>query len=406
MNLFNSDFTQSQMNSKLNDSGIDNLIDIPSDVSTEIPVNSNWLQSLTGYNFNYSKYVPTRNTNIKIAIVSTGGIFFYVTYRYNIFGCQTYLTTLKTNALTYSDNLLGRIFNSDNKPVYKTHQIMNETQQIIIPNFKLDIQESNLNPNPNGFQTRRRPEKIEIPAIEKVIYTHPSMLYSLIIGCNYSNTPYELDNCINNTTLVQNMICEFKSDKTKCCKPIIKTDCKENNVTDIMHNIDILYNLCNDNDTVFIYYSGYCDKTNHNLTDITSELDDTIIDKDGDKFEVPMTADTPSKNVDLLTVSCNDDELNTRISINDICDIFVNPKIRLILCIDGFHYDKLQVTDHMKENHLIIGSFVDENMSKTNNTTFTKDVYNYIQEQGSIDNDNKLLANLQIIGNKDLLKIY
>lgn len=375
--------------------------------TTNMPNKFSWQNIFK--DFDYLKYVPDRKTNIQIAAVSTGGILLYTSYKYNFCSCQTYLTTIQTKVLSNYDIFMT-------KYIYKNEKLLETplTTPIVCNNIpKLDIQESKVNPNPNGFQTRTNwnkrfvePEQV-IQYKDIIHYIQPNMLYSLIIGCNYSDTPYELTNCIDNTKLVHNMISEFKSSKLKCCKPIVKTDCKDNNVIDIMHNIKVLYDLCEDDDNVFIYYSGYCDKKTHKLTDITDEItDDTIIDKDGDKFEIPMTEEPIIKNTDILTVVCNDKEGidAVNISINDICDIFVNPKIRLILCIDGFHYEKLEETEHMKENHLIIGSFVDENVSKTNNTTFTKDVYNYIQEKGRIDIDNELWDNLQVIGNKDILK--
>ena len=131
--------------------------------------------------------------------------------------------------------------------------------------------------------------------------------------------------------------------------------------------------MCNENDCIFVYYSGYCDK------DLTT-------------------------NKDVLTLGCDPDNQHS-LEINSICNIVTNPKIRLIIIIDGFYYEKLkEPNDNYKSNHLIIASFVSEQNNTIKKTSFTEDLCKNIKTNENFDFNNSLWKKAQIIGNKDLLK--
>ena len=290
----NYDLNNNINNLSSNTTNITDTVDI---IDTTNTINSKWLLNLTNFKFDYTQYIPKRDTNIKILVGSTGVIFFYTSYKYNLLNCNVFITNIKTNIKTNSmlcyNKVLSKIYTQT--PICIS-ELPQQQEIISIPNTgpikckngsKLYIPESN--PNPVRFQTKTYPDKLKTPP-QKSIYSSPIMIYPLIIGCNYSNTPYELQNCVDNTNLVKDLLSDFKSDKIKCSNPIIKTDL-QNNITNILDNITLLYNLCNDNDVVFIYYSGYCDKKCNQLDDITNSLEDPIID-DGDKFEVPMKIST------------------------------------------------------------------------------------------------------------------
>lgn len=213
-------------------------------------------------------------------------------------------------------------------------------------------------------------EPYNIP--ESTIIPLNNNIHSLLIGYNYSNTPYELDNCIDNIDKLNTYINDTKYiNNYNLVLPILFTDNNNNQPTKYYSNVILsqikdTYNKCKNNDIIYIYYSGYCDKTD---------------------------------NKDVFTLSSNKPLLDI-IYINDILDIFLNPNIKLILIIDSFYYDTLKI-DNIKLNHLIIGSFINEpNVTKT---LFTTTVLNYLVNQSYIDKNNSLWNNLQIIGNLNII---
>ena len=198
-----------------------------------------------------------------------------------------------------------------------------------------------------------------------------SNVHSILIGCNYKNTPYAVTNCIKNTTTILDLISSYKYEKLNFTTPSIISENDDSSVN-IIKKVESLYSECNDDDCIFIYYSGYCDK------DHTS-------------------------NNDILTLGCDPDK-NNSLEISKICKIVTNPKVRLIIIIDGFYYDKLEVHQDYKLNHLIIGSFIDDQTNNTQKTTFTEDLCNVIKSNTNFDFNHELWKNVQIIGNKNLLK--
>ena len=198
-----------------------------------------------------------------------------------------------------------------------------------------------------------------------------SYVHSILIGCNYKNTPYAVTNCIKNTTNVLDLISSYKYEKLNFTIPSIISENDESSVN-IIKKVESLYSECNEDDCIFIYYSGYCDK------------------------------DSESNN-DILTLGCDPDK-NNSLEIRKICKIVSNPKIRLIIIIDGFFYDSLDDHEDYKSNHLIIASFIDDLTNKTHKTTFTEDLCNVIKSNTNFDFNHKLWENVQIIGNKNLLK--
>tara|TARA_B100001248_G_C27391854_1_gene462867 strand:+ start:1138 stop:2148 length:1011 start_codon:yes stop_codon:yes gene_type:complete len=191
-------------------------------------------------------------------------------------------------------------------------------------------------------------------------------IHSLLIGCNYTGTPYQVSNCINNTNLIKNSIKESNHASLHFYEPIVLTD-KTSNISKLLEETTAIYNKCSDNDTVFIYYSGYCDKG--------SDLDN-----------------------DLLTISCDNN-----IAINDIINIFENENIKLILIIDGFYYEKLSNIFSKKKNYLIISSFVNEVNEIKSSTNFTAKLCNLVKDENIFNQSHEIWKDIQIIGNKSLL---
>lgn len=191
-------------------------------------------------------------------------------------------------------------------------------------------------------------------------------IYSLLIGCNYTGTPYQVSNCINNTNLIKNSIKESNHASLHFYEPIVLTD-ETSNISKLLEETTTIYKKCCDNDTVFIYYSGYCDKG--------SDLDN-----------------------DLLTISCDNN-----IAINDIINIFENENIKLILIIDGFYYEKLSNIFSKKKNYLIISSFVNEVNEIKSSTNFTAKLCNLVKDENIFNQSHEIWKDTQIIGNKSLL---
>jgi len=197
--------------------------------------------------------------------------------------------------------------------------------------------------------------------------TQPSNIHSVLIGCNYAGTPYEVNNCIQNTDIMQNLINIYEYDKIKFAEPCIVTD--NNDLPDILQTVTQQYEKCKDNDAVLVYYSGYCDK------DTENELD-------------------------YLTLACKD---KNPIAIDDIVSIVKNEKIRLIIIIDGFFSDKLYKPPHFQKNHLIVSSSVDDQASPIDRTEFTKKFCKIIENHENYDFESEIWNNVQFIGERSLL---
>ena len=197
--------------------------------------------------------------------------------------------------------------------------------------------------------------------------TQPSNIHSILIGCNYAGTPYEVNNCIENTEIIQKLINIYEYDKVKFEKPCIITD--NNDLPDILQTVTEKYEKCKDNDTILVYYSGYCDK------DTENELD-------------------------YLTLACKDEN---PVAIDDIVSIVKNEKIRLIIIIDGFFSDKLYKPHNFQSNHLIVSSSVDDQASAIDRTEFTKEFCKVIENHENYDFESDIWSNVQFIGERSLL---
>ena len=196
---------------------------------------------------------------------------------------------------------------------------------------------------------------------------NPSNIYSILIGCNYAETPYEVNNCIENTEIIKKLLKIYKYEKVNFESPCIITD--NNELPDILQTVKDQYEKCNDNDTIFIYYSGYCDK------DTENELD-------------------------YLTLSCKD---KTPIAIDDIVSIVTNETIKLIIIIDGFFSEQLYKPTNFKKNHLIVCASVDDQISPINKTEFTKKFCKIIENHENYDFESDIWNNVQFIGDRNLL---
>ena len=198
-----------------------------------------------------------------------------------------------------------------------------------------------------------------------------SKVHSLLIGCNYKGTPYAVSNCIKNTTNILDLISSYKYEKLQFTTPSIISEDANSSKT-ILNKLQSVYSECNDNDCIFIYYSGYCDKDHET-------------------------------NNDILTLGCDPDK-NNSLEISSMCKIVTNPKIRLIIIIDGYYYDTLKQHSNYKSNHLIIGSFVDDQTNQIKETTFTENLCKIIKTNTNFDFNHPLWKKVQIIGDKNLLK--
>ena len=262
------------------------------------------------------------------------------------------------------DSLYNNIIKDDIKNIiFKTNNIDNIIVDNIIENKTVDNIIENIIDNKN-------------PLTQKVINNYENdkesdnaityNIYSLLIGCNYTGTPYQVSNCINNTNLIKNSIKESNHISLHFYEPIVLTD-ETSNISKLLEETTTIYNKCSDNDTVFIYYSGYCDKG--------SDLDN-----------------------DLLTISCDNN-----IAINDIINIFENENIKLILIIDGFYYEKLSNIFSKKKNYLIISSFVNEVNEIKSSTNFTTKLCNLVKDENILNQSHEIWKDTQIIGNKSVL---
>ena len=329
----------------------------------------------------------SKTTILSIVAISSTAIISVFTYQYYK---KNYLVNFNSSNLIeniipnrvdskYSDNLVEDISSNNNDNIE-----INENGNIEInENGNIEINENgNIEINENGnieinndllslSSILEQTSDINNDSNPNILTdTHLINVYPILIGCNYKNTPYQVQNCINNTKLINDILIKFNSKIYKFENTnIITDDMPEiNNIINIIQNI---YNKSKDNDFVFIYYSGYCDKD---------------IDTDDD----------------LLTLSCKDDESFT-IKINKILNIFENDQIKLIFIIDGFYYDKLSDNVNCKSNHVIVSSFVNESNKIQSSTNFTEKICDIIEKKHSIDLNHQMWNNIQILGNKDII---
>jgi hypothetical protein len=99
---------------------------------------------------------------------------------------------------------------------------------------------------------------------------------ALLVGINYINTPYELNGCINDTTLVKNRLTSdlhFKEENIVCLR-----DDQPNKMPTfgkILEELSNIINNSNENDNIYIHFSGhgtYVEDTNNDEKDGKDEV--------------------------------------------------------------------------------------------------------------------------------------
>ena len=341
----------------------------------------------------------SKNTLISLVAISSTAFITAVTYYYSkdksLNSWLSYLNIITTDADHINDQLkttedpeinrLNTDYNNNsiqinamynniikddiNNIIFKTNNIDNIIADNIIENKPVDNiidnkTVDNTIENKNGFLIQKVINNCENDKESDNAITYN--IYSLLIGCNYTGTPYQVSNCINNTNLIKTSIKESNQTSLHFYEPIVITD-ETSKISKLLEETKIIYDKCSDNDTVFIYYSGYCDKG--------SDLDN-----------------------DLLTISCDNN-----IAINDIINIFENENIKLILIIDGFYYEKLSNIFSKKKNYLIISSFVNEVNEIKSSTNFTAKLCDLVKDENIFNQSHDIWKSTQIIGNKSLL---
>lgn len=211
------------------------------------------------------------------------------------------------------------------------------------------------------------------------ILNNNSNIYSILIGCNYNDTPYEVSNSIENVNSIQKYILDTTYSKYNIRNPLIITDNKSssNKITNSLEYISNIYNKCKDGDFVFIYYSGYCDYLDDTKEDVL-----TILSETSPKIKIES------------------------ISINSILEIFENPNIKLILFIDGFYYNAINKNSNQKSNHLILSSFINDKDKPTryaNTTKTTKSLLDILNNENKLEYNHKIWSSINVIGNQKLI---
>lgn len=227
------------------------------------------------------------------------------------------------------------------------------------------------------IKTQTVPDLYPILNIDKVLSNNRN-LYSILLGCNYKDTPYEVTNSIQNGESIKNYILNTSYSKYNIRKPLVLTDSNESNhhINNLLEHTTNLYNKCKDGDIVFLYYSGYCDYLEEEKLDVL-----TIISESTPKLKIDS------------------------IQINSILDIFENPNIKLIMFIDGFYYTNISKNSHQKSHHLIISTFINEHKPTryTNKTKVTSEIIDLLLENTTIDYKHKIWSSVNTIGSQNLI---
>jgi hypothetical protein len=208
------------------------------------------------------------------------------------------------------------------------------------------------------------------------ILNNNNNIYSILIGCTYKGTPYEVSNSIQNVESISNLIQTSDYFKHNIRNPLILTDNSlENGLQNLLQEITNVYNKCRDGDTVFLYYSGYCD----------------YMDEDKEDVFTILTSTTHDIKIDSIT-------------INSILDIFQNQNINLIVFMDGFYYSTLSENEHQKSNHLLISSFINDTPIKySNKTKITSEIITLLINDNIINKEHDIWKKLNVLGNQSLI---
>ena len=171
------------------------------------------------------------------------------------------------NALTiYFNNLINFVLNSRLRQNLKIAQINYLRASYITQINKLTNTYNNAVNSINAYQ----------PSIQNIV-TNFKNKRALLIGCNYNNSAYQLNGCINDVNNIKSMIKNIGFNNINVLTD--ETDTPPNKIN-ILTELTNLLNNSNSNDLLFFSYSGHGSQVVDRNGDETDGLDEVMVPSD------------------------------------------------------------------------------------------------------------------------------